>query len=204
MRCRYLIAAVVIAGALTGSGCVLSRKKAAAQTPPAPKPAATQSASNEPLSIPQTDVKLPPPQPVNPDALATVPEAQPLPAPPETNLPQRPRRPPAVVLTKPPETPPAPPPSAPAEERPTRIQPLVTPEQQGRILDTLNERKRRIDERLHQMERRHPTEQEQNIIARIRSFQDLSEQARKRGDLAQADALSERALILAQELPVDK
>ena len=204
MRVRLIIAVVLALGACTLSGCVLLGKKTTAQTPPAPKPAAVQPASSEPLSIPQTAAKLPPPQPVNPEALATVPEAQPLPAPPETTLPQRPRRPPAVVMTKPPETPPVPPPMA-AEERPPRLQPLVTPEQQGRLLETINERTKRVKERLNQIKQhRQLTNQEGGIVKRINSFLDQSALATQRGDLIQADALTERAAILAEELPIER
>src|ERR1700686_2483121 len=63
--------------------CACEMKSQRAQTPPPPQPVpvkaepAAETASNEPLSIPQTQVRLPSPQPINPEAIATPPVISP-------------------------------------------------------------------------------------------------------------------------------
>src|ERR1700682_1087392 len=63
--------------------CACEMKGRRAQTPPPPQPVPVKAepppelASNEPLSIPQTQVRLPAPQPINPEAVATPPATLP-------------------------------------------------------------------------------------------------------------------------------
>src|SRR5438105_7802901 len=64
--------------AISLSACEMRLKHA--QTPPPPQPAAAskpappaEPVSSEPLSIPQTQVRLPHPQPIDPEALAVPP-----------------------------------------------------------------------------------------------------------------------------------
>src|SRR5947209_9392765 len=88
----------ILGGCLVGclaislAGCVVrGAPKTAKAMPPAPKPvAALPAAPPEPLSIPQTNVALPAPQPLDPEALVTLPPP-PEPAP-EPVAPQRQRR----------------------------------------------------------------------------------------------------------------
>src|ERR1700691_1626631 len=71
-------AILTVALALSMAGCVLSGKPNTPAVPPQTHPAVQPKPAPppEPLSIAQTQVQLPPPQPVNPEALA-------VPAPPE-------------------------------------------------------------------------------------------------------------------------
>jgi hypothetical protein len=197
----YKILAVV-ALAVSLSGCIFQRKSNAARLPPpAPKPAAAAPAKPEgPLSLPQTTVKLPPPQPLDPAALEV--EPPPLVEPQEATLPVKPprRNPPAAgTAVKPPETAaPAPQPATP-EERP-RLQEIISAEERKRLLEEIGNRKREINEVVDSAARRNLSQQDRDRIDRIRSFVELSDQAAGRGDMRQADALSERALLLAREL----
>ena len=77
------------------SGCARNKRVVITAPPPAPEPPAAR-APEGPLSIPQTSVQLPPPQPLDPKALETArqtPEpAEPQPAP--AARPKRPAQPP--------------------------------------------------------------------------------------------------------------
>lgn len=124
-------------------GCTLGARNKAA-VPPPPSPAAVQPpAPDQPLSIPQTAVTLPGYQEVNPDAIPQVTAQAPAPGKPEA--------PPAASRPKPhatagsskpvaedePEAPPAP-----AVQEQAPIQPILTGEEQKRIQDAIETRKR--------------------------------------------------------------
>src|ERR1035437_5854211 len=86
-RANQAILAAALAMAL--AGCAARAKP---QLPAAPAPPVPQA---QPLSVPQTQVELPRPQPFNPDALATAPPVTgPPPAAPPTAPPRRPPHPP--------------------------------------------------------------------------------------------------------------
>jgi hypothetical protein len=184
-------------------GCTLGAGNKAA-VPPPPSPAAVQPpAPDQPLSIPQTAVTLPGYQEVNPDA---IPQA----TPPQAAASEKPEAPPTApaTRTKPriaagppkpepedePETP-----AAPAVPEQAPIQPILTGEEQKKIQDAIDVRKREIDEKLNRA-KGHSSSHDQPLVERIKSFLAQCAEAEKRGDFAQADALSERALILAREL----
>jgi hypothetical protein len=204
--------------ALNLAGCVLRGKQQAKlpSVPPPPQPAArvqnTSAARPEPLSIPQTQAQLPPFQPVDPQALATVQTpAQPV----ETQPPKRPPRPtvghvPAPAVTRP--EPPAPaataatqaittPPPAPAESEVVRgqVQEILPPEELKHLQDSVAARKQEVRRVLDSASARKPNAQQAAAISRIQSFLQQSEDAEKRNDWRQADALGERAQILARE-----
>jgi hypothetical protein len=202
--------------ALNLAGCVLRGKQQAKlpAVPPPPQPAAraqnTSAARPEPLSIPQTQAQLPPFQPVDPQALATV---QP-PAPPvETQPPKRPPRPtvghvpaPAITRPEPPAaaataaTPVTAPPPAPVEsEARGQVQEILPPEELKHLQDSLAARKLEVHRVLDPALARKLNSQQAAAISRIQSFLQSSDEAEKRGDLRQADALGERAQILARE-----
>jgi hypothetical protein len=189
--------------ALFMSGCIFGGKKQAATPPPPKPPATTVKPPEEPLSVPQTRVQLPPPQPVDPRALET-PEEPPAPPPSETAPAPKPQRRPAPIPTTGPQ-PPAETPAAPAaqqpppEERP-RLQEILSPEEKRKLVEEINSRKREVNEILQQAARRNLSQADRVIVERVRSFLALSDQAAGRDDIRQADALSERAVVLAREL----
>jgi|HubBroStandDraft_6_1064221.scaffolds.fasta_scaffold457541_1 hypothetical protein len=184
------------------AGCTLGASKQAV-VPPPPKPEAVQQPPPEPqLSTPQTVVTLPELQPVNPGAIPkvqTVEAAPPLEkteAPPTTRTPHR-----AAVTTKttdqgsdaePPPTPPAP------EQAP--FQPILNADELKRIKGDIDGRKKEINEKLSRAKGHSLSEHDQSLVDHINSFLAQCQLAEARGDYSQADALSERALILAKEL----
>jgi len=190
------------------AACDMLAKKQVAVLPP-PKPAAAQPPAPEaPLSIPQTGVTLPSPQPVNPDAIPKIQVAQEAPAAvekPETPAPPKPVRKPAPTQSKQEaeteaETP-APPPAA-APEQPPPIQPILSADDQKRIREAIENRKREITAKLGRA--KGPlSAHNKSLIERIRSMLTLCDEAEKRGDYSQADALSERAAALVQELQIE-
>jgi hypothetical protein len=200
-------AILILVAAVTLAGCSLKAKKPAlAATPAPPRPAVGSPPPPviEPLSIPQTQVRLPPPQPVSEEALASIqePGVVELPEPPSPKPVRRVGSPPPGPK---PESPPvAQGPAAPATpaaepERP-RIQELVAPAEQKQLSDSLEARRREIRYALDQAAARGPSAHEKNLINRINSFLRLSDEALARGDARQADAQAERAQILCREL----
>jgi len=95
--------------------------------------------------------------------------------------------------------PPTPPVLPPAEEQP-RLQPVYPEEERRRILGELEKRKVEIDGLLHGINQNQMSADRKSVVARIHSFINVAEDSARRGDYRSADALSERALILAREL----
>ena len=182
-------------------GCTLGASKQAA-VPPPPKPAAVQPpAPDPPLSIPQTAVTLPSPQLVNPDAIPEVQTAEEAPAPEKTEAPPAPRA-PRRTAAGPPKPEPEPEteaPPTPAVQEQAPIQPILSGDEQKRIKGAIEARRGEIAEKLNRAKRR-LSSHDQPLVDRINSFLAQCDQAEQRGDYSQADALSERALILAREL----
>jgi len=201
MKAKALLTALL--GILL-AGCSLRGNPAKSAAPPAaPKPVVTPAPAPPPpaLSIPQTRVELPQPQPVDPAALDT--ETTP-PEPPPAAAPARSRR--GIPAISPAGGQPASPPAAatsPTEPRET-VQEIVSPAELKRLQDRAQGRRREANRILDQLGRRPKTSTQQNVTATIRSFLALSEEAEKRNDPRQADALAERAQILAKELQSGK
>jgi hypothetical protein len=185
-------------------GCTLGASKQAA-VPPPPKPAAVQAPAPEPpLSIPQTAVTLPSPQWINPDAIPKVQTAQESPAPAKTEAPHTPHASRAANAGSPkpePEPEPEAPPT-PAVQEQAPIQPILSGGEQKRIQDAIEARKREIDDKLGRV-KGHSSSHDKSLMERINSFLAQCAQAEQRADYSQADALSERALILARELQIE-
>jgi hypothetical protein len=190
------------------AGCMLGTSKPAA-VPAAPQPVVVQPpVPDAPLSIPQTAVVLPSPQPVNPGAIPATPAEPVSPAPkPDTTAvaPQRPPRRPPAGPPKPEPEPEAETPAAPAiqplEEKPT-IQPILTPDEQKKIKIVIDGYKREINDWLKRAQA-HQSSSNHALVERISSFVGQSDEAAKRGDLTQAENLYQRALVLAKELQVE-
>lgn len=201
-------AAAVLAAALAFSlsGCVFDGKKAAAKNVPPPPAPAAKPAALQPLrslSTPQTQVRLPEPQPVDPQALAAaqVPEE-----PAETPVgPRTIRRPVGPRTIAPPKTeppqaqPPAAVPATTEEARPP-IGEIVPPSETKRLQDSADGHKREIRQLLEQARARGLTKRQEGVVGRIESFVKLSDQAQGKGDMREADALAERGLVLAKDL----
>ncbi len=200
------LTALVAGLAISQAGCVLSGKPKttpAAAVPPAPKPEAAPKPAPppEPLSVPQTQVQLPPDQPINPDALAAPKTEEPAPTP---TAPRAVRRAPA---TPKPETA-APtataPVASPKPEEAAPVQEVLTPEDRTRLEQSAHNKKAEVRQILAQMRGHRATPNEKNELKRIQSLVSQSDQVEKRGDMRQADALAERALILAREITSGK
>ena len=81
-----------------------------------------------------------------------------------------------------------------------RLQAVLTEEQRKRILADLDRRKSEITSLVRQINSRRQTQHQKNVVENVNSLLKVAEDAAKRGDMTSADKLSERALILAQEL----
>jgi hypothetical protein len=201
---RQTAAAIVIAAlAMLQTACALSgqAKPAAAAAPPAPQPAPAAAAkpapAAEPLSVPQTQVQLPAEQQIDLNAVPqlTKPE-EPVSTPPPRNT--RP-----VTRPQPkPETPAAPagPVAAPAAPELGPIQEVLPADERKRYQESADGRKAEIQQILTQVRAHHPTPPQKSAMKRIQTLVDQSDNVEKRGDMRQADALAERALVLAREM----
>jgi hypothetical protein len=200
-------ALLTVVAAILLAGCSLRGKPAkSAVVPAAPKPVVTPAPAPPPpeLSIPQTRVELPKPQPVDPAALATEAKPPEVPEPPPAVAPARPRRTsPAAGQASSPAAAGNPATAAPPEPRET-FQEIVSPAELKRLQDQALARRREANQILDQLGRRQMTGAEQNMAATIRNFLALSEEAEKHNDPRQANALAERAQILAKELQSGK
>ncbi len=195
--------------ALALSGCDM--KVMRAKTPPPPQPTAVtveappDPAASEPLSIPQTQVHLPRPQPIDPEALAIPPVS----APSEPSAP-RPshraaRRPAPSPATAAPSKPDPPvetaeaPPVATEPARP-RIEPVLPAEQRRQLTEAISSRLHEVDQILSRISVQKLTDVQKDSVERISRFANLSHEALEKGDMQQAGALADRALVLAQGL----
>lgn len=198
------IAPACIAGglALMSAGCVLSGKnaKTAAATPAAVNPSAAPALASppQPLSIPQTQVELPRPQAVDPAALSpeTPPPVEATAPAPVQRPPSRPR--PQPRVEPPPAQPAALPPAA--EPAQPQIQEIVPPAEAHRLQEQAQARRRDVEQILDQLRRRRLTSTQRNVITNINAFLLSSLDAEKRGDMKLADALADRAQVLAKDL----
>lgn len=79
------------------------------------------------------------------------------------------------------------------------VQEILQPEELKHLQDSLATRKQEVRKILEQLQTRKPTKQQNEVVSRIQSFLQQSEDAEKRGDLRQADNLAEKAQVLARE-----
>lgn len=200
---RRVPAILAAAMSLWLAGCVLpGRQKTAGTLPPPPLPAAAPVPVGPPvpLSIPQTQVELPPPQAIDPAALATAEPAEaPAGTPPATRPTRRagPAAPPAKPLEA---AAPAPPQVAvPEPERPP-IQEIVPAEEQKRLQDSTQANKRVVAQLLQQAQSKPLNRQQGSLVKRIEQFVNLSSDAERNGNMREANEFAQRALVLAREL----
>ncbi|MGB9456407.1 MAG: hypothetical protein WCB12_10210 [Bryobacteraceae bacterium] len=190
---------LVLASAVLLAGCLLQGKKPVAQTTPAPPaPAAKAASAPQQLSVPQTQVEIPPPQPVSEKALAAgqAPQDEQEPAAPQHTV-RRNVGPPAIT---PPHPEPAPPPAATEEPARAPIQEVLPADERKRLQDSAAESKREIRRLVELVRGRHLSEHDKSVVVRIEGMVKLSDDAEAKGDMREADALAERALVLAKDL----
>ena len=199
-----LLAAVCLGTA----GCAATTAHAtpvAAAPPPQPRQEPSTVAVEEPISITQTNVVLPKPQPIQADALAVAPPE--VTRPPEPSTPAAkprvpaPRPEPRQQATLPPPQVPQPAPASPnpAASR-VRIRPVESAAERNRLLNEVGSRQRQVQDFLAKAKARQLSDAEKGAAERIQAFLDQTEAALKDQDLQQAEALSNRALLLCQEL----
>lgn len=206
--------ALLAASCLVAAGCAVNAARtAAAPAPVAPltRQSPSTAVDDEPISIAQTNVVLPKPQPIQADALgAAPPEVTRAPEP--SNQTAKPRipaapkaepRPQTSVVTAPPQGPAPPPPANPAGSR-RRIRPVESAAEHHRLLTEIGSRQKQVQDILAKAKTRQLSEQEKAAAERIQAFLDQTAEALKDQDLQQAEALSSRALLLCQELSPGK
>jgi hypothetical protein len=203
MKTAYAILTAAIAVSL--SGCLIQRPpKDATPPPPQPTPApvaATPAAATQPLSMPQTEVKLAPEQPVDPEALAKDTTAtSPQEAPPPTR-PTRPRPRPAPPAVTAPEqsAPPAPPVTASPDTDRGTVREVLPEAEKIRLKNSADVHKREVRTWLNgshgrRLDPNNPT------VVRIRSLLTASDEAEDKGDLREASDLADRAVTFLREL----
>jgi hypothetical protein len=196
------VEAILTAGlALSLSSCIFKKKQKAIAPPPPPAPVAATSPAPlpQPLSTPQTNVQLPAPQPLTPEALATT---MPHEETPETPAPAR--TPPRRAATPPPVrtevTPPVQPPATPPPEERTPIQEVLPPTEQRRLAEEADASTREALRVLDQVQSRSLNRNQRSIVDRVKAFLKQAEEAKQRGDMRQASELAARAQVLAKEL----
>ncbi len=206
-----LAVALVLSMALLESACLFAgqaKPVTTAVAPPQPAPVAvTKPApqSTEQLSVPQTQVQLPPQQPV-PEAVALPPKPE---EPAATPAVRPSRRAPAAAPQPKPETPPAtaaatPPVTSaaapPVEAGLAPVQEVIPADERKRYQDSADYRKGEIRNLLIKIKSHHLNAEQNREVKRIQSLVAQSDEVEKRGDMRQADALAERGLTLAQGL----
>jgi len=198
---------LVLATAFVLTGCPLRTKQSAAKNlPPAPQPVAKAEPAPPPaqLSVPQTQVELPPPQPVDPDAVAAAQLPAGEPAEPPSAPPRNPSRRRSTASTpstpKPEPEAAAPPATPPPAENAAPIQEILPPSEQKRYQEAADNQKRDIRQWLDQARARRLSRTEASRKKTIESLVKLSDQAEALGDMRQAAEIAERAWILAKDL----
>jgi hypothetical protein len=198
---KTLPAILVALFALSLAGCVIQGKPKAV-APPTPAPVVTPPPApppSQPLSMPQTEVHLPPPQPVDDDALArpTVTEApagNPAPrTPARSRTPRQTGPPPAPATTEPP-----PPATSTTEPERAPAKEMLPEAERTRLKNSAEVHRREIRNWLNSKARRWPANDP--TVARIRGLMQASDDAEKSGDFRGAADWADRALLLMREL----
>ena len=193
MSLRILTASLLLGASLVSSGCFFRKNKP--QPPAAPLPAPPPVAASKPEPMP------PPPkvQPEKPDLAEGPPTAQ------EIDVPKPPPAPPRRARRPAGQTPPP----APAETStpntvtppsdPPRLVQLLTPAEERRYQDQLDQYLKNVDVALGQAAARALTPEQTETAQRVREF---AQQARdqRASDLVTAHNLALRANVLAQDL----
>ena len=206
MRTAPAIITALLAVAL--AGCVIHGKPKPAPAP-APQPVTPPPPAPAPenLSLPQTQVQLPAEQPVDPDALETVPATgSAVGAPPSGKTSRRPRpqqgaaaaaAPPAHTETPPPVA--APPAAPPPETERGPVRELLDPAESKRLKAAADVQKKEVRSWLNSSRARRlgatdPT------VARIKLLLQACDDAEAKDDMREASVMASRAVTLMREL----
>jgi hypothetical protein len=207
---RRVDAILAAAMAISLGGCVLRNKpQAAAPAPvqPAPPPIAKPAPPSPPLSANQTQVDLPPPQPLSLAAIATT---EPPEETPTTVAPRNPNKKggkPASTSTSAsqhtepvgPVPPPVVPPPPAESERP-QIGEIVPAAEQRRLQAEATKIKQDIHQKLQQVGRRRLSAKDQDLKDQANSLVAQSDAAQHQGDMRKAYDLALRGLVYAKAL----
>ncbi len=182
-------------------------KPVAAPSAPARQPQQpVEIAADLPISVPQTQVTLPTPQPVQDEALASAkpdaPTTQPAVPPVKPARPAQPKPEPRQSTAAPPPMPPQPAPAPPASRR--RIRPVESAAERRRLTAEIATHQKHVQDILAKARSRQLSDAEKSAVERIQAFLEQTEAALKEQDLQQAAALSNRALLLSQDLNSEK
>ena len=189
-----LLCTILAASGLTS--CRLFRKAA-----PTPPPAVSTPRSG-PIQLPETPKPKPPeipppdvPATQGPDLTGTNP------AEPPATVPAPPKPPRRASGRKPVAGPPAPESQSSPEAEATvpQLRPILTPEQQQQLNDSVNRRLERAQQSLRLIEKRRLNRQQAAAAQQIRTFIHQAQEARS-NDLLRANNLAERADVLAEDL----
>jgi hypothetical protein len=206
MKRAELALVVTIAVLLAGCSSLRGKTQTAKAAPPAPKPVADAGApaTVRNLSVPQTNVELPPPQP--PVAPEAIPQAQPAPPTPQPAQQQTTRKTPTphnrtetpATATPVPATQPAAPPETEAPRPP--LQEIVPAGDQKRLQDEAANCKKEVQQRLDGLAGHTLKARERRTVEFIKTFMKQSEEAESRADWRAAAEFAQRGLALAREL----
>jgi len=195
--------ALCLAAASLVGGCSLRPRQRASVPAPPPAtrtvPAAapeTPPKPEEPFAVAQTHAVLPIPQPVDPNLPVLPPEEpgpQAEPRPPRTPSTQRSTSPPPQPAPVPPATQPTAPP------RP-RIRTVESAEERKRLQSEILGRRGETVQLLGEIKKQRLSDEQKSIVERIEAFLAQSDAALREDDLREAEALSNRALMLSRDL----
>jgi hypothetical protein len=87
-----------------------------------------------------------------------------------------------------------------AEPARPRIEPVLSAEQRRQLTEAISSRLHDVDQILKGISVQKLTEGQKDSVERILRFTNLSHEALEKGDMQQAGALANRALVLAQGL----
>jgi len=184
------------------SACEMKVKQA--KTPPAPLPTVARSepppapVPAEPLSIPQTQVRLPEPQPIDPESVVT----PSIPAEPSPARSKKRRAAPQAATAAPAKPEPvetaaeAPPTEAP----PRRMEPVLPEGQRLQRIQDITAHLKEVEQTLARVATQSPSESQKRTVDQIRNFVTQAYAARDEGDIQKASGLADRALLLVQDL----
>jgi hypothetical protein len=80
------------------------------------------------------------------------------------------------------------------------VQEIVPASESNRLRESAEARKQEIRKTLEQAQARALSRDQRGVVSRIQTFLQQSDDAQKKGDMRLADALAQRAQVLAREL----